>query len=63
MAADGCDPAFRSADVDGIAAALAEVPALLEDAEARWREQPTHATGPAPGGAAAPPTGQLPLFG
>ena len=42
LMADGCDPSFRSTTVDGMAAALDEVPALLADAEERWRAQPRY---------------------
>lgn len=47
LGADGCDPSFRTAAVDGLPAALDEVPALLADAEARWQEQPRYPTLPA----------------
>jgi hypothetical protein len=49
LAADGCDPAFRSIAVDAIGAALAAVPALLEQAETRWREQPRYRAATTPG--------------
>ena len=48
LGADGCDPSFRTAPVDGIPAALDEVPALLVDAEARWQDQPRYPAMAAP---------------
>src|SRR5262245_43644649 len=37
---DGCDPVLAVAEVDGILAAVAAVPALVAGAEERWRAQP-----------------------
>ena len=55
VGAEGCDPLFRSVEVAGLPAALAEVPALVADAEARWQTQPHYpATTPPAAKAAAP---------
>src|SRR5688572_196578 len=40
LGADGCDPLFRTIAADGLVAALDEVPALVAEAEERWRTQP-----------------------
>ena len=42
VGAEGCDPLFRTVEVAGLAAALSQVPALVADAEARWRTQPRY---------------------
>jgi hypothetical protein len=42
LGAEGCDPLFHAVVADGLVAALDEVPALLAEAEARWREQPRY---------------------
>ncbi|HVC32539.1 MAG TPA: hypothetical protein VNL16_03410 [Chloroflexota bacterium] len=39
VGADGCDPLFRVIDVDSLDDALAEVPALVAEAETRWQAQ------------------------
>jgi hypothetical protein len=44
LGADGCDPLFRSVDVDALTAALAMIPALIAEAEARWQIQPRYAS-------------------
>ena len=57
VGAAGCDPLFRSLEVAGLPAALAEVPALVADAEARWQTQPRYPATTRPGTqAAAPPS-------
>jgi hypothetical protein len=50
LGAEGCDPLFRTATADGLQAALDGVPALLAEAEERWRAQPRYpaATRPRP---------------
>ena len=46
IGAEGCDPLFRSVEVDGLTAALGEVPALVAEAAARWQTEPRYpATG------------------
>lgn len=42
VGADGCDPLIRPAGAVGLAAVLAEVPALVADAEARWQTDPRY---------------------
>ena len=66
LGADGCDPVFRNAIADGLTAALDEVPALVAEAEERWRTQPrypaaakTRATAPR-ARAVAPPADATP---
>jgi hypothetical protein len=39
-----CDPVFRVLDVPDVSAALAAVPALVAEAEARWKTQPRYPT-------------------
>jgi hypothetical protein len=48
VAAEGCDPELRVVPASGLVEALAEVPALLAAAEARWREHPRYPTASAP---------------
>ncbi|MCC6176183.1 MAG: hypothetical protein IT305_12830 [Chloroflexi bacterium] len=40
LGSDDCDPILRTATVMGLPDALEQVPALLDEAEARWRLQP-----------------------
>lgn len=49
LGAEGCDPLFRSLDVDSLPAVLDEVPALVAEAQAHWQSQPRYpkATPPA----------------
>lgn len=42
VGADGCDPQLHVAEVDGLPAALAEVPGLAARAEAHWQRQPRY---------------------
>lgn len=42
VGADGCDPLIRPAGAAGLAAVLAEIPALVADAEARWQTDPRY---------------------
>jgi hypothetical protein len=42
VGAEGCDPLFRSVEVEGLPAALGEVPGLVADAEDRWRSRPRY---------------------
>jgi hypothetical protein len=44
LGADGCDPLLRSVEVADPAAALALVPALIDEAETRWQIQPHYPT-------------------
>lgn len=53
LGAADCDPLFRSVPAEGLVAALAAVPALLADAQARWQSQPRYPTA-APVPAAGP---------
>ena len=40
VGADGCDPVLVAAEVDGLLEAVAAAPALVADAQERWRAQP-----------------------
>jgi hypothetical protein len=42
LGADGCDPLFRSIDADALTEALALIPPLIAEAEARWQTQPRY---------------------
>jgi|GEM_PF-2460884 len=42
VGSDGCDPLFRTIDVERLEEALAAVPALVATAETRWQSQPRH---------------------
>lgn len=42
LGTDGCDPLLRAAEVADLAAALAEIPQLVAEAEARWQAQPRY---------------------
>lgn len=54
IGAAGCDPVLRSATVDGLPAALDQVPALVAEAEAHWQARPRiPAVAPPAGGRAA----------
>jgi hypothetical protein len=55
LAADGCDPELRVVPAAGLVEALAEVPALVAAAEARWRAQPRYPPASAPPRRTAPP--------
>lgn len=49
LGAEGCDPLFRSLDVESLPAVLDEVPTLVAEAQAHWQSQPRYpkATPPA----------------
>lgn len=62
VGSDGCDPLFRTIDVECLEDALAAVPALVATAETRWQSQPRHPSSARVPRAKAPvPTGQPPL--
>lgn len=42
VGSDGCDPLFRTIDVERLEEALAAVPALVATAETRWQSLPRH---------------------
>jgi hypothetical protein len=42
LGSDGCDPLFRALDAPDLPAALADVPALLTEAQDRWQTQPRY---------------------
>ncbi|MBI4499070.1 MAG: hypothetical protein HY689_14365 [Chloroflexi bacterium] len=46
VGAEGCDPRFRSLEVDDLTTALDEVPGLVAEAEARWQVQPRNPANP-----------------
>jgi len=49
LGSDDCDPILRTATVMGLPDALEQVPALLDEAEARWQLQPRNrSVSPAP---------------
>ena len=48
VGADGCDPQFRSVAGTALAGALDEVPALIAEAETRWRSRPRYPRPAAP---------------
>lgn len=56
VGADGCDPLIRSLPSDDLPAALAAVPALVAEAEARWAAQPRYPV-------ATPPSANMPARG
>lgn len=62
VGSDGCDPLFRTIDVERLEDALAAVPALVVTAETRWQSQPRHPSSARVPRAKAPvPTGQSSL--
>ena len=62
VGSDGCDPLFRTLDVERLEEALAAVPALVAAAETRWQSQPRLPFSARVPRAKAPgPTGQPPL--
>lgn len=60
VGAEGCDPVFRDVEAPDLAAALAELPALVAEAEERWRASPRYpaarTTAPRPPPARRPAT-------
>lgn len=69
IGAEGCDPLLRSTTVSALADALRQVPALVEEAEARWRlhprnpataRAPSQQPGPKKGGSGSQPPAPMP---
>jgi hypothetical protein len=59
VAAEGCDPVFRTRAVEELTGALAEVMALVAEAEALWQERPRYPAS-RPGTVRAPPAAARP---
>jgi hypothetical protein len=55
LIAEDCDPELRVVQAAGLVEALAEVPALLAAADARWREHPRYPAASAPPRRPGPP--------
>ena len=48
VGADGCDPLYRTLDVDDLQSALAAIPEFVTNAEERWQHAPRYSTSTMP---------------